>query len=287
MPRLVGVEGLQVLLRRRRPAPSSRRGRRSSGCRSWSASYSLSSTVTFGLAAWKPSARVLNSGVVARLQPASVSVTGPVGAAVRAYRRRRCIRRVTTRPRGDAQPPPRSNASSVSFTRPGPPSGAIAGPPPRGCVRGDREVRSHAVGPVDSGEDVLPGQVEHRAAGLWAGRRRRCRVRRASRPRRRERPGRSSQGTAPGCPSGPASSWTATPAVSGSGRSEPSGATVTVTTGRGRSRRRHRVPRSCGPSPATGQPPMRSREPRGRLRRRCRRRATRRSSQARARGRRP
>src|SRR4051812_1996127 len=45
----------------------------------WAASYSLSCTVTLGCRVWNPSARVLNSGVVARLQPDIVMVTGPVG----------------------------------------------------------------------------------------------------------------------------------------------------------------------------------------------------------------
>src|SRR4051812_49970058 len=36
----------------------------------------------FGLAAWKPSASVLTSGVEDRPQPAMVMVTGPVAAAV-------------------------------------------------------------------------------------------------------------------------------------------------------------------------------------------------------------
>src|SRR5688572_9345620 len=45
----------------------------------WAGSYSLISTVTFGCSTLKPSARVLNSGVVARLQPDMVIVTLPVG----------------------------------------------------------------------------------------------------------------------------------------------------------------------------------------------------------------
>src|SRR6476646_3479733 len=45
----------------------------------WAASYSFSCTVTFGCRAWKPSASVLNSGVVDRLQPDIVIVTLPVG----------------------------------------------------------------------------------------------------------------------------------------------------------------------------------------------------------------
>src|SRR5215475_13569547 len=42
-------------------------------------SYSLICTVTLGCSAWKPSASVLNSGVVDRLQPDMVIVTLPVG----------------------------------------------------------------------------------------------------------------------------------------------------------------------------------------------------------------
>src|SRR5215831_9911723 len=45
----------------------------------WAGSYSLISTVTLGCSAWKPSASVLNSGVVDRLQPDIEMVTLPVG----------------------------------------------------------------------------------------------------------------------------------------------------------------------------------------------------------------
>src|SRR5215468_8427022 len=45
----------------------------------WAGSYSLICTVTFGCSAWKPSASVLNSGVVDRLQPDMLMVTSPVG----------------------------------------------------------------------------------------------------------------------------------------------------------------------------------------------------------------
>src|SRR5262245_33940464 len=47
----------------------------------WAGSYSLTCTVTFGCSALKPSASVLNSGVVARLQPDIEIVTSPVGNA--------------------------------------------------------------------------------------------------------------------------------------------------------------------------------------------------------------
>ena len=44
-------------------------------------SYSLSSTVTSGYFSWNPSARSWNSGVVSRLQPERLRVTGPLDAA--------------------------------------------------------------------------------------------------------------------------------------------------------------------------------------------------------------
>ena len=71
------------------------------------ASYSFSSTVMFGLAAWKASASVANSGVVARLQPARDTVTGPADSV--------------EPPLSDVPPPPqpvRASETAAAMPRP-------------------------------------------------------------------------------------------------------------------------------------------------------------------------